>query len=419
MKNLIILITCCFCLCLCFCSRSKPTELKNFQEKRFIPGTFFKINYEDVLKGKAVMTLSQIAANVEYVPLETRENCMIGKGLSRYFITDKFIFVETFDHILKFSRNGRFLKKIGKPGQGPGKIDIAAWTSLIPDENMICVQTSRPRELLFFSFDGKLKKTLTFKQYNTFKPLAQNRLIVYDDGRRGNNTNSFVLVNEKMDTISFVKNYIHFSIPKERRFSTVYPSFDPFCSSVNSLFIKSMYNDTVYHVAADKIEPVYSINLGKYRFPDSLIFALYDKDGGKFLEKINDYYFSNVLQCSEKMFITAFPYGEGPSRRVYFDVNTRTGKLLVNNDSISTGFINDLDGGIDFWPRGMISDNQLFMPIRIQDLKKHLNRISTDKSVILPEKQKDLLKIITKSENSDNPIIMIVTLKPEASINGV
>lgn len=403
MKNLIILLS---CFCFCFCSRQKPTEMKKVSQTVRSPHSFFNIKYEDILNSKEVMKLSQIAADVEYVQLETRKNCMIGKGLIRYFFTDEFIFVEDFDHLLKFSREGKFLKKIGTPGTGSGQIDIISGTYIIPDKELICVQTTRGKELLFFSFKGKLKKSLTYKRYGSLiKPFADDRFIAFENGSSGKNKSNFVLMNEKMDTISSVKNYITFNLPNERRMGHVYPSFDPFCSSINNLYLKAMYNDTVYSVISDKFEPEYFVDLGKYKFPDSLRFALFDREGKNILEKIiNNYNYANVFQTPEKIFLTVYSYGDAPSKCVFFDMKTQQGNLLVNNDSVSLGFVNDWDGGFDFWPKGMISDNQLFMPIRITDIKKQLSRISTNKSVKFLNKQQQLANIISKSDNSNNPL---------------
>ena len=412
MKNLIILLS---CFCFCFCARQKPTEMKKPPQIVRNPQSFFDIKYEDILNSKEVINLSQVASSVEYVQLETKKDCMIGKGLIRYFFTDEFIFVEDFDHILKFSRDGKFLKKIGTPGTESGEIDIIKCTSIIPDKELLVVQNIRKKELLFYSFSGKLKKTMSLKLYiSQVKALAEDRFIAYDDGNSGNNKYNFALMNEKMDTISSVKNYITFKIPQERRLGRGYPSFDPFCSSINNLYLKAMFNDTVYSVASDKFEPDYFVDLGKYKFPDSLRFTLFDREANKKLEEIiNNHYFSNVFQTTDKIYLTVYSYNDAPSKCIFFDTKTQQGNLLVNEEGVSKGFVNDWDGGIDFWPKGMISDNQLFMPIRIADIKKQISRTSPNTSAKSPEKQQQLSNIIAKSDNSNNPIIMIVTMSPD------
>jgi hypothetical protein len=412
MKNLIILLS---CFCFCFCSRQKPTEIKRLSQIERSHNSFFSIKYEDILNSKEVIKLSQIATNVEYVQLESGKDCMLGKGLLRYFFTDEFIFVQDFDHIMEFSRKGKFIKRIGTPGTESGQIDIISTTSILPNEELICVQTSRRKELLFYTFKGKLIKSLTLKRWTSnVKILTEDRFINFDLGSSGKNKFNFTLVNGKMDTISSVKNYNSFEIPQERRLGRGYPLFDPFCSSNNYTYLKAMFNDTVYSVVSDKIEPDYFVDLGKYKFPDSLMLALFDREGGRILENIlSNYYYSNVFQTAGKIFISAYSYNDAPSKCVFFDIKTQQGKMLINDKDVSKGFINDWDGGLDFWPKGLISDNQLFMPIRIADIKNHLSRISTSTSVKFPDKMQKLSNIITKSDILSNPVIMIISMSPD------
>ena len=69
----------------------------------------FEVNIENLLRNKQTFILSKIASNVEYIKLETNDECIIGNG--KYFFTDSLIFVNNRDHILKFSMTEDFFKK--------------------------------------------------------------------------------------------------------------------------------------------------------------------------------------------------------------------------------------------------------------------------------------------------------------------
>ena len=145
---------------------------------------FFEINYEDILKNKKEVPLSQVASNVEYIKLETNQDCLIG-GIRECLFTDNLIFINNRDHILKFSRDGKFLQKIGSPGRGPGEIDLIRTMSLIPDKKMIAVQKNAIREMLYFSFDGDVVKTVKIPSALRIKVMNDGRLIAYDAGSGG------------------------------------------------------------------------------------------------------------------------------------------------------------------------------------------------------------------------------------------
>jgi hypothetical protein len=94
------------------------------------------------------------------------------------------------------------------------------------------------------------------------------------------------------------------------------------------------------------------------------------------------------------------------------DSKNKTGKLLINQDRKSVGIVNDWDGGLDFWPKGNVNDHKVFMPIDIVTFQKTLKENKENKgSVKYPEKQSQLQKMVSDSKITDNPILVVVTLK--------
>ena len=378
------------------------------------PDNFFQIKYETLLKKKETIGLSQIASNLEYIQLETKDDCLMSGGKVRYFFTDDNIFITNRDHILKYSRSGRFIRKIGAPGRGPGEIDLIVNMSIIPDKKLIIVQTNVGRKLLYFTFDGDFVKTVGFSSYVPYvKVLRDGKYLTHDDGGSGKNKYTFCLVNEKMDTLSVVKNYNHWVYKSNIMIGIGYPQFEPYYESGGRNYFKTMYNDTVFSASSDKIIPSYYIELGKYRLPNELRPERLGPDNiQKFQDNGSNYYFANVFKGSDKLFLTSFCYGKNPPNYFLFKPQSQTGSLLVNKSGVSTGFVNDWDGGLDFWPIGSINDKQIFMPISVLRIQKELDRIKTNKeSIKFPEKQQQLIKMISESDPFNNPILMVVTLK--------
>jgi hypothetical protein len=335
-------------------------------------------------------------------------------GVKRYLFTDDFIFISNRDHILKFSRDGKFISKIGSPGRGPGEIDLVVNMSILPDKKLIIVQTNVGRKLLYFTFDGDFVKTVTFTSYVPYvKVLRDGKYLTHDDGSSGKNKYTFSLVNEKMDTLSVIKNYNHWIYTQNMMIGIGYPQFVPYYESGGRNYFKTMYNDTVFTVSSDKIIPSYYIDLGKYRLPNELRPERLGPDNiQKFQDNGLKYYFANVFQTSEILFLTTYCYGKYPENYFLFKPESLTGSLLVNKSGVSTGLVNDWDGGMDFWPSGCINDKQVYMPITIQSIQKELDQIKTNKeSIKHSEKHQQLIKMITELDPFNNPIIMIVTLK--------
>jgi hypothetical protein len=194
----------------------------------------FEVNIENLLRNKQAFILSQIASNIEYIKLETNDDCIIGNG--KYFFTDSLIFVSNRDHILKFSPDGRFLQKIGSPGRGPGEIDFIRIMSIVPDKRLIVVQKNSEDKLLYFSFDGTLVKTLNIPMIYNVKVMNDGKFIAYDVGSAGSEKYTFRLTNENGDTIFVVDNYTTWLYV--RHFMIVHPFFEPFYFFRNNCFLK-------------------------------------------------------------------------------------------------------------------------------------------------------------------------------------
>ncbi len=363
---------------LIYSCNNKPNIKNTSSSSSF--NSFFEINYEEVLQNKQVIGLSQIASNVEYIKLETNNECLI-RPVVRYFFSDSLIFVQNVNHILKFSREGKFLKKIGNPGRGPGEIDLIRIMSILPEKRLIVIQKLYQRDLLFFSFDGDLVKTVKFETdiFNT-KVLPDEKYITYEPGVRGSEKFTFCLMNEKWDTLSLIENYSKWiRTPSTMRIMITYPQFEPFYFSQGKCHFKAMYNDTVYLASNDKIYPEYFINLGKYQLPEELRPERVNAEQYKIFEDNQDkYFFVNVFEASNKIFLTSCSYGESSVQYLLYDKIKLKGLLLTNTEGISTGFVNDWDGGIDFRPIGSINENQVFMPINMMYFQKGLTENKTN-----------------------------------------
>ena len=86
---------------------------------------FRVINFtEDLTDCGKPLVLSDIVDNVEYLKLETTEKGFIA-GILGVKMSDKYVILTSFmvDHALLFDRvTGKFIRTIGKVGQGPGEL---------------------------------------------------------------------------------------------------------------------------------------------------------------------------------------------------------------------------------------------------------------------------------------------------------
>jgi hypothetical protein len=376
---------------------------------------YFEIKYEDLLKNKKPIGLSQIATNVEYIQLETNKECLLGQ-MTNFYFSDSLIFVVQAESVLKFSNKGKFLGKLVSSGRGPNEITDAIMTiCLIPDKKIFIAQDYRKHKLLYFSFNGELVKTVNYSPYIAkIEVIRDGRFVTYDHGSGGYNKYTFRLTNEYNDTISIVKNYYSWVNNSNIAIHTSRP-IQPFYYSKNKAYLKSLYDDTVYYVSANKIQPSYFVNLGKFKLPKNFIPTekLKGTDLQLYREKAEKYNFVNVFEASNKIFLTSYSYNSkiAPKCLIYDKAN-KDGNYLVSDNGESTGILNDWDGGMNFWPSAALNDNKVYMPITVSDFQKELNdKSNNNKSIKFPEKNKQIEKLVSGSDIMNNPILMIVTLK--------
>ena len=169
------------------------------QQTNFKSNKFFVLKYEELLKQKSKYLLSNLVTNIEYVALETNDNCLI-QSTASYIFCDSLIFVNNRDHILKFSSDGKFLKRIGNPGRGPGEI-FSIWTmSIIPKIRNIVIYDAVGTKLAYYSFDGKLLKTIKAPAAQYIKVMNNNRFIVYESAAAKSENFYFYITDESKDT---------------------------------------------------------------------------------------------------------------------------------------------------------------------------------------------------------------------------
>jgi len=108
MKKLISIV---LGICLGACSPSPKTE-------EGVTIDIEKSNLKDI-------PYSSFVDSISYIPLETNDDCLIGK-IRDVILADSIIFVlkQEQDEILLFDRQGHYMRKIAKKGNGPGEYSI-------------------------------------------------------------------------------------------------------------------------------------------------------------------------------------------------------------------------------------------------------------------------------------------------------
>ncbi|MBE6286727.1 MAG: 6-bladed beta-propeller [Mediterranea massiliensis] len=141
-------------VCLLSCnSKSKQT---NEATETSLP----VINLSENISKVEGLPLSDAASGVEKVILEVTDKSLIGK-IQKVEITAHDIWITTFENILRFSREGKFLNSVGRKGQGPGEYNNFSNYFIDEDNADIYIIPSNGGGLLVYEYDGRFKHKIS------------------------------------------------------------------------------------------------------------------------------------------------------------------------------------------------------------------------------------------------------------------
>ena len=361
----------------------------------FVHAQMKTIDFAGQFSTKKVCFLTDLALNVEYIKLEFSKEALIDdvSKIGQIVITDSYIFIQSRCELYMFSRTGKFIRKIGSIGKGPGEYICALSFGIDSTNQKIYIQTST-HTLMTFSFDGKHIETNPLKAhgelfyYNNKIISVSNLETAFFGEWNGIRAQTFDIKNKQEQKVSY-SNF--------KSNSALYPS--NFSYKYNdTVFTQFVNNDTVFYLKDNKFIPQYILNMGKYR-RKNIDFSKYS---GK-----NFIYINKVKESKNFLFMDYFLTDRYSPQNAIYQKNT--GILYSLKDEL---IINDLDGGMNIWPKFSIDNNKVAVFIDIFDIFENLDKnYFASSTAKYPEKKLELMKLINSLNENDNPIIMLIHLK--------
>ena len=395
--------------------------------------------------------ISEFVSELEYIPLETSENCLIA-GVRSILVTPTHIFAQIHLSVggsvilpgatrcYAFDRNGRFLCEIGRVGQGPG--EYQSILGLFIDEKSQLLYIETHRTLLEYSYDGVFRRSIRKPQNKNEFPIREvmfvrdNLFIGHSPNYRGNEPYNFVLFNDSGRIIKTFDNHIKFEQTNDG-FSTTDQSMPPFRVS-EYIYVKEYSNDTLYCLnEQNELIPQFVYDLGKYTYSKEKRVRVRSLNGMRVAMKdvltvpAGPYYMNRI---SESIFFsisgeldTNIPTPKGKTVRrpngmeeqmrqtpvgIYDIVNKKTRLLETDPISRRVGLINDIDGGMSFWPKYYSSANELIDFYQVYDMKEILTeQYFAGHEIKNSQAHQKLRELLKNLDWEDNPVIVITKLK--------
>jgi hypothetical protein len=224
----------------------------------------------------------------------------------------------------------------------------------------------------------------------------------------GKSGSSLVTFNEKGDTICRFSDYdriVNFSRPNYRQAADLASYY------YNGLLtVKQEYNDTVFRlIPPDRLLPAYIISFGenKVKYMDGLN-PDFDLSG--------KYMLNSLQETSDFLIIRYTQNNDSPNNRKknavkFFNVlfNKKDAKLYHQPGFtlVPEGLVNDLDGGMPFWPDFITPQGEMMKLVSGKVFKDFVNSSEFKNSTVSEEKKQKQTSMATGLKPTDM-IIMIV-----------
>lgn len=207
---------------------------------------------------QAELSLEELNLQVDVLPLETNNSCLLGK-ITQLEDVD-YLWIVSERQLYQFNKQGSFIKMIGQRGQGPSEYVAVEHIQIDEQKKQIYVLDYLGRKLLAYDYEGSCLRTWPLPEdYALNRIFVQQGQLYYTSY-----TNSICpdlyavnLDTGRMDTIS-----IHEREMGQEAFAGM--------TFVYSLHGKShlyhYFNDTVYTISQHQLTPAYLFKLGNNMF---------------------------------------------------------------------------------------------------------------------------------------------------------
>jgi len=320
--------------------------------------------------------------------------------------------------IFQFNRQGKFIRKINRHGQGPGEC-YARDTGIDEKSRLIYIFDNWTLSINVFDFDGKYIKTIKNPFKNDPDGLSPSHMgcdskgnILFTFGNeRGNMKYKYVVASSELEILYKCPNYDRYELKEKGRGTPGFVMYPYPIYEYNSCnYYPPVYNDTIFRIDDDySCSPARIIHIPnrvtlEENLKKSANIIEYAALNGKnaldgILENKQHIYVYHYCQLSENEF------------RIFLSLfNKRTGQLTEN---INPLIVNDWDCGFDVkFATNKQKENVVYELLQPFKMKEKLtdSHFSTVQAKY-PEAQQALYELVDNMQEDDNPVIMILTLK--------
>lgn len=208
-----------------------------------------------------IMNVSEIATDIEYIPLQTVDNALI-KFIYDIKASDEKYYIYTLTEIICFDRNGKFLYKLSNEGRGPNEYNYIFDFDISPKKGLLLILVRNKISIYIETEKGfELYKSLSFKDQPSYLDLipSQDTILISYRATSGIEPLQNMVINLSGDTLSIRPNYYLFKKTSGAMLAMKHDNI--IFNNGEFLCFKGILSDTIFSVDRNiNIKPYFILN---------------------------------------------------------------------------------------------------------------------------------------------------------------
>jgi len=352
--------------------------------------------------------LSDIADDVQYIPMETNPECLIAKGYTIVPTKDYFFIADGEKPLFVFDRDGKFVRKIGAIGKGPGEFQNCNQFHIDEEKEEVYI-FNQNKEFIIYSWDGKYISTVELP----------HRAMLYHISSHGDFTFFEFLMgpNSSLYRVYFTDRDLKLTgdISWEQEIVATYSLSvgTQVWNCDDEILARIEFCDTIYAIDRSLISPKVYLDFGSIRFRTEMLAV---NDPKSFVKAVDNH----VLNYSLATINVSWGIRFSLEQKTHLGLLNPDNQELVFASRIDTsmnGFINDIDGGPGYFPAKKFQEDEWIAAISAFDFHSmQQNGQFKNADVIDPDANKILNEMAAKLDVNDNPVLMLLKKKKNQTI---
>ena len=363
---------------------------------------------------RQALNLSSFVDTIEFIPLETNEENLIGR-INRIIYKNGKYYLRTTQGMLNgklsvFDKTGKYLWGLNKKGQGPGEYPELKDFAITENGNITV--TSYRKIINYDSIGVFLSESKTDYLGFEFVYIGNNNYIFLDRNTIEHGNKLFTI----MDNQGVIKRRLFKQSKTEAKKSGFLVNARSLVTLKSTLYFIYPYCDTIYSIDNKlNITYPYYINYDNKKIPEKLLSVNDNQDAWeKKLSRLDDYIHAVAIGVTENYIYIG---SVNKSFQAFFtlyskkDKHVLTAHKLVDDMLLKGNIFNvtaknmpyNMDGNDILWP---LDPHYL-----INGYKHYMSYLSETGREEFRKKYPELVKICTTLKEDDNPVILRIKVK--------